>query len=876
MKSIKFTTIAVAVFIVLVLFSGTALAAFSGQGAGTTGDPYQITNVSQFEEIRNDLNKSFILINDIEITSASWTAVGNNSKPFNGTFDGNGKTITFESASGISFTKSGSSSYDGYGLFGQVKGPGKIQNLNIVVKNNITLTGNYTGVLVGYLNGTTSNISNSTVVGAEDVYILGKNYNSYIGGLVGYSNSGSIADSFADLDILLGTVSDSKHSYNGSNVGGFAGYAYSGNISNCYSSGSVVGFSNTAGGFIGNVSSVNITNCYSEGDVIGGYTAGGFAGYLTGGNLSKSYATGDVALDGTLGYAGGLIGEVSWGGNITECYASGDVSSTKSFVGGLIAYSFWGNISNCYASGSVSGSSDVGGLLGNFSVLSSGNVTNCYASGSVSSTSSSKGGLSGYGNNFTSSYYDKETTGQSDNKGSNRSTEDMMKSATFTNWDISSTDLSKIWYIYEGEDYPKLSALHQAETIYVGTTDQLTSVGSEIIKTDYENKKKTWTLDADYILDGNINMSGVSVDPIGTAAKPFTGTFTGSEDFTFAISDLTIDAPTGDNVGLFGYTENAVISNIHLENASVSGNQNVSLLIGCAAGNTEITQCSVTGTVNAAANHAGGFVGLLFEGNITQCYADADVTADSEAGGLVGAMGGGLISESYATGGITAETEVAGGLIAEYAGMGGLTIENSFALNEFIDSPDAAGRIIGVAEDDAVLTAVYAWDEMENALGNFDDGAGNGEEMTAADIWNTFDASVSPWECWSAGVWTLGTNEYFLLPVLIDVTDSIADASHLIPADDTGPGNPAKKSSGGSGTGSAKVVGSTEPAGPQASSGSTEIDSPMSNAPLSGTQGFETDIGEEKSSSKTLTGILAAGLIVVVLAVGLFIKGRKF
>jgi hypothetical protein len=83
---------------------------FSGEGSGTELDPYQITSWAQLAEIANDLDKWFILMNDLDSDSPGyddyasesanggdgWTAIGNwdEGEYFIGVFDGNNKTIS--------------------------------------------------------------------------------------------------------------------------------------------------------------------------------------------------------------------------------------------------------------------------------------------------------------------------------------------------------------------------------------------------------------------------------------------------------------------------------------------------------------------------------------------------------------------------------------------------------------------------------------------------------------------------------------------------------------------------------------------------------------------------------------------------------------
>jgi PKD repeat protein len=95
----------VAVFLVLFLVS--SVGAFSGSGAGTSGDPYQITTYSQLDEMRNSLSAYYILNNDIDCAGNTWVPLIN----FKGQLNGNYYVIknlyiyeTYERASGYDVT----------------------------------------------------------------------------------------------------------------------------------------------------------------------------------------------------------------------------------------------------------------------------------------------------------------------------------------------------------------------------------------------------------------------------------------------------------------------------------------------------------------------------------------------------------------------------------------------------------------------------------------------------------------------------------------------------------------------------------------------------------------------------------------------------
>jgi hypothetical protein len=144
----------------------------------------------------------------------------------------------------------------------------------------------------------------------------------------------------------------------------------------------------------------------------------------------------------------------------------------------------YGSITSSYATGSVSGDYFVGGLVGYANNRST--ITGSYATGSVSGTGNNVGGLLGNadGSSIISSFWDKETTGQSESGGSEVSdgklTSEMQSLSTFGPWDISAVGGGETtWRIYEGASAPLLRSFMQQVDVtasgstreYDGTTD---------------------------------------------------------------------------------------------------------------------------------------------------------------------------------------------------------------------------------------------------------------------------------------------------------------------------------------------------------------------------------------------------------------------
>ena len=110
------------------------------------------------------------------------------------------------------------------------------------------------------------------------------------------------------------------------------------------------------------------------------------------------------------------------------------------------------------------------------------------------------------------------------------------------------------------------------------------------------------------------------------------------------ISNMWINRPNTNNVGLFGYitSENSSITNLHLINVEISGGNGVGGIIGGAAsgGPCTIKNCSVQGTITGNDN-VGGIIGYFQSrddtADIAECYFKGLIIGNSAIGGIIGA-----------------------------------------------------------------------------------------------------------------------------------------------------------------------------------------------------------------------------------------------
>lgn len=194
-----------------------------------------------------------------------------------------------------------------------------------------------------------------------------------------------------------------------------------------------------------------------------------------------------------------------------------------------------------------------------------------------------------------------------------------------------------------------------------------------------------------YALATNIVWPDRLFSPIGSTAGYFVGQLDGQG---YTISNLKINLPTLNNVGLFGYASGSTIRNLHLVNADIRGNNTVGGIVG-AAYNSSLINTTCSGTILANGYTAGGLIGGG-NGYVIQSASEGIVQGNEEIGGLVGTAvttAGYTIDNSYTKARVTARTRTAGGLLAR-ADFDSTYIA-SYAMGT-IFSPTATGGLVGV------------------------------------------------------------------------------------------------------------------------------------------------------------------------------------
>ena len=251
-------------------------------------------------------------------------------------------------------------------------------------------------------------------------------------------------------------------------------------------------------------------------------------------------------------------------------------------------------------------------------------------------------------------------------------------------------------------------------------------------------------------LMNDLDLSGVCGENIGNwtpigrlineEEMPFKGKFNGNKH---TVSKLYINNSESTQ-GLFAYIQNAQISGIIIDNATVIGNDMIGGIIAISDGSTIISDCHVkgnsdiqatgsnqTGTyvggilscgnanINNCSNeatitavtsvYAGGIAGVC-SGTIDSCYNNGTIDGKSSAG-IVGCDGGVLlVNNCYNTGNVLGASNI-GGIVGYSMNLTGysVSITNCYNIGKINTTASYDGAIIGNDKYKVVLISNNYW-----------------------------------------------------------------------------------------------------------------------------------------------------------------------
>ena len=414
----------------------------------------------------------------------------------------------------------------------------------------------------------------------------------------------------------------------------------------------------------------NISDCYSiENTICANRCVGGICGSLTG-NISGCYNSSSVS---GISTAGGIMGTASYEGNVGNgvvqyCYNIGavTVSQQDSYVGGITGASANRyDISNCLNCGKITGNGkNVGGIAGSTDSNDMNFIGNCYYNSDLNNAGVGEGASDKVIPLTTSQLCGALPEGLNSTIWNEGSVDTNTAVATGTG---SRFGTAKGTYI----NLTKVAKIGEMKAASVPVYNYVTTNGDDwdiytLITTAEEfvaigRDDTKWS--GNYVLENDIDVSGVQLSSIGDPGTPYTGKFSG-DGHTIGHVNMT-----GNCLGLFGGIGNingqiaesgkvmllaangVIVSTSNTETGGICGNLSVGEIYGCsftgtvkgytaggicsnAGQNTIISQCFFAGDVQGE-YYAAGICGYSPFKVIDHCISIAAVTSDKDCAGIV-------------------------------------------------------------------------------------------------------------------------------------------------------------------------------------------------------------------------------------------------
>jgi hypothetical protein len=702
--------------------------AFPG-GNGTPGNPFQVGNVTDLQNMSADLSAHYILINDIDCTVTSgwngglgFSPIANDTNPGAAGKQGANFTGSFNGQNYKIFNLTINRSAEDYvGLFGYVVSGSKITNCTI----NGTISGNnFVGGFAGYNAIPVDNCHTEVDISGYD----------NVGGIAGFGTS--------DVTNSTSSVTVGGHFF----IGGLVGQMMGNLFINCSFSGQTSG-SAYIGGIAGKASGTTVMDCFKTETTKGGDFLGGLVGSVDSCTFDNVWGNGTV--DGGQ-WVGGLIGYTDNNGKIINASFNGTIKATSSNTGGIAGFLDSGyTLTYSNSTVDMAGTINVGGIVGN----SQGIIDNVNSSGMIKSTGVYIGGL--VGTSIGTVIGDQYVGGIA---GENQIT--IENSDFYGNVNGITNDIGGIvgraisgGLIQKCNNYGYIngnsvtggivgnlaSGIPVIDCINFGSVNGTGDVGGIVGQSS--GSVTTCT--------SNGNITGSNND-VGGLVGQNDGTVTNCKAFGTANStDLNVggligyhtgivtnSVAWGDAISLTNFiggligTNDATVTNCTAYGNAIgngAGSDYVGGLIGESWG--PVSFCMAFGSSNGTGDYIGGLIGNN-EGagaSVTNCtaYGDADGAGGNSqyTGGLIGWNEGGIVTNCSAYGNVSGTGWEVGGLIGENAA--GSVVTNSHAYGDVYGWRLNGGLIAynsGTVTNCTASGTVIGTDEYHGGLIGYTDG----------------------------------------------------------------------------------------------------------------------------------------------------------
>ena len=653
-------------------------------GKDATGSYYQITNENDLRWFAQAVNggKKPIkarLMNDITMDGTEWTPIGTERKPFEGTFDGNGKTIT-----GLTCTDQ---SKDYVGLVGFADGA-TIQD--VTVKDSDFNGNQYIGAVCGFIVG-------RTVFG---------------GTITGCTNSGST---------VKGWANSGSSGNPGRNIGGIVGRAKDATVQRCVNTGDVTGINNL-GGIVGCTEDATVQDCGNTGEVRPtgeGIFYGGIAGYVLGSSYIRNCYNADSFTADKI-YGGGSCSH-------SNCYYLADSSDStdkdiiaktqEQFTSGEVAFLLQNGRTDAVWGQTLTGASPQAlPVLGGAKVYQ---TTPCTA---------------GYSNTQGEVRQHNYVDGVCSNCGASQPLEEVLVDGYYQ---IYTADQLRQFAEKVTSGNYNINARLMADIELNGKNKVLDDKGNLIADT---SSLKEWTPIGIFNTSFTGTFDGNNKTIYGLYIKKTTsdvglfvkvgkrGSVIGTvKDVTLADSYVSGNSAVG---GICAYNDGGTLLNCH-NTGMVSGAQYVGGVCSINRDGGTIQKCDNSGTVSGTNNKIGGVCGSNtgdVNGSpttIQECYNTGTVSGKGSVGGVCGYNKGSTLQKCYNTGKVTGTMNRVGGVCGENASG---TVKGCYTTGK-VTGNYPVGSVCGWNGGGTVEKCYYLAGTSAKAVG---DGSGNRNETCAS------------------------------------------------------------------------------------------------------------------------------------------------
>ncbi len=789
-KSNWLFTMLLLVMAILMPYGGAWAQTQPSKGDGEVDNPYIITTAEELAWFRDQVNSgnNFIcakISEDVEVIDMStvchaedksqnlieksWEPIGKNDYgyQYQGTFDGNGKTITNLYIN---------ASQNNVGLFGYTY-EGTIKNLTFEYAN-VTNTGVFTGFLVGYAN--TSKLQNIKI--SNTCQMKGGKDTGGIAGYLTYANAYNCVN--------YATVQGNYR------VGGLFGYCSNKerSITTCANYGNVTATSTDAGGLVGYFVSGTIQDCANYGDVKGTERVAGMAGYVSKGKIQNVFSYGNIsvtnktqnvgmvfgysssgATEGMVAYYSGAKLTVNGQEQTVKAFGNGKPSEDNAtgfteaqLKSGFVAYQLQQNASSGAKWGqNLANNGDICPVIGSEHQVYADNLTlNCKTYEMMTGS---------FTNNLTSSTikYQHGTTNHHDATNATCTEaatkeywqcQDCQRTYSDSQLTVELTDVTDAEHPALGHNYNEDGYCDRCKHYLAVKPSEENGVyliakpchlawfrdyvngtivdESEVAGTTHPSASAMLTADIDlknYCHAAEDGKELLSWIPIGNDNNRWKGNMDGQGH---TISNLYIKTAQ-DYVGLFGYTDGATIQDLtfdyaKVENVSTTTTYDTGILAGHAYGDSlshikgikTTENCTVIGQEDTGGivgfayinlenceNHScvkgayyvGGIAGSSAEKNIKRCTNYGTVDNDGRyIGGIIGNAYGTSIEDCANYGKITNKGWYAGGIAGETTNS---SIQNVFSYGDVTNTYDNPGIIIGQVNGTLTAKGIIAYNK---------------------------------------------------------------------------------------------------------------------------------------------------------------------